>query len=466
MQQPEQQGVTADIVQISRRLCAIEILGGDAESSPQQLIQQRLTDARFSPPEIWQQAADALSQCEPNNEPQTTAFEEQAVCRAIEEFSRQYFLLTAEARRNRLNTLLKASTNFAALHWRVQRLSSAVEFQPAALKDLTVIQRKTALQLCRLFALPIGLAAAESREICRSICSTKNGSLEFKNIVVDLRYIPGWEDMIAQTGLEKKVHERSQRRRSGSGQPMTQQALQRAAKRKPTAPIPWKGLLVGVIVMIGILGRVATMDPFRPDTAYSSYNYRSTATSTPASTEAVSVFVPEIEQKTKPSYTSSRFPERLSTPSVFANERHRELRSLLREKVRSRLEKTSASQTPWNSGHLLRIINEALPDVASPKLLTEQPASPKPNPKPFEQPSDDTNALRIIQRHLETERLLQQLQPEPLPELTPEYRSPFRRPIRIPTPTPTEFGDAHVPELPGLPALDSSLFSLQTGSDD
>jgi hypothetical protein len=133
MQQQNKQLAPTGVIQTCRQHGALQILGGDDKLAGHQLVTRRLSDARFAPPEIWQQAADALSQ----NPRQHPGFEQLAVSKAIEEFSCQYFLLTPGARRRRSETLRIAATPYFHLTWRLQRLNAALDFDASLLTELS-----------------------------------------------------------------------------------------------------------------------------------------------------------------------------------------------------------------------------------------------------------------------------------------------------------------------------------------
>lgn len=480
MQRQNRQLPLTDAISRCRRQRAFEILGGDAEDSAVKLIAKRLTEARYAPPESWQHAADTLS----DNELRHPVFEQQAVARAIREFSCQYFLLTETARQSRAALLLEASAPFAALNWRMQRLNTAVAFRAASLTTLGQAQRTVALQLCRLFALPTDRAALEARAMCHSVCASRSSASQFLKIIAQLRGIPGLDGILATTSLEAKVRGRSQRSRSRSFRklPRIQQQRRRGSEPKPKAALP-RGLVIKLAVALCFIVRLAMSGSggSTPASYLPFSDYRAPTTSIPPLEYSASGLLFEREVQSRPNYVSPRFADSPSAPEVLSDNSMSELRKLLLEHDRRRAELLPNLETPWKPGLLLPYIDESLPDVASSELFAS-PSEPIPRGDNSTKPvsvSRETTAERIIQRHVEAERLLQHLRPEPLPDFAQEYQNPFSRLLpRRPTVngrsplaplTSPSVGSEHVPELsdlPGLPSAGSSLFSPQTGNDD
>lgn len=238
-----------NLVDLCRRACAMEILGGVAEVDGQQLVTERLRDSRFSPPELWQQAMDVIFAADAGH----PRFEQIALSRAIDEFARQYLLLTPAARMARNTELLRLTMPFPQLLWRLERLKQGVTFDASHLGRLDQATQKVAMTVLRLFCLSPEEAIRESRRQSRRICQSPHSVTQFLNGVAELNRVPGMAGILAKTPLVIKVRVVSQRPKPRLKQPRIQRELMRRNEGKPVGSWGAMNLVFLLAMLAGLL---------------------------------------------------------------------------------------------------------------------------------------------------------------------------------------------------------------------
>lgn len=444
MQQQYKQLAPTGVIQTCRQHCALQILSGDDKLAGHQLVTRRLSDARFAPPEIWQQAADALSQ----NPRQHPGFEQLAVSKAIEEFSCQYFLLTPGARRRRSETLRIAATPYFHLTWRLQRLNAALDFDASLLTELSPPQLLIGLRLRRLFALPLDQATSEARPLCHSICQSMQKSSEFRNTVTHLKGVAGFGGVLAKTNLVAKVRQQLQRV-SDRKHPRKHSRVQPQPNQGSQSQTSW--IVIAVIVVAAVGQGLKNRDGYAPRPSYQP--------PPPSASLPLVDFNGMTEREDRPEYVSPRFTDPHSTSEVFSNDANEVLRKVIQEYRDRASGFRDGPNSPWKVKTL-----PTLPQVSSPELF----AVPEP-PEAWTAPTNPA-AERILQRHADLERLMKQLQPLPgirtESPLSGDYQNSFDRLVpkspggqeRLPQPP-----SISIPKAPGVPP---SIFGPNSGKSD
>lgn len=252
-----QTSTNENLVDLCRFACAMEILGGVGEINGRQLVTDRLGDSRFSPPELWQQAMDVIVAADAEH----PRFEQIALSRAIDEFARQYLLLTPVARTARNTELLRLTRPFPQLSWRLERLMQGVTFDASQIGRLDPANQKIAMTVLRLFCLPPEEAIQESRRESRRICQSPHTVTQFLNGIAELNRVPGMAGILAKTPLVIKVRVVSQRPKRRLKQPRIQRELTRRNEGKPVGSWGSMNLVFLLAMLAGLLpalGRLAS----------------------------------------------------------------------------------------------------------------------------------------------------------------------------------------------------------------
>lgn len=290
MQIHNQDPAASDAVERCRRKCAVAILGGDDGQDVVPLVVSRLVDAQFSPPELWQQAIDAIVQ----GETEHPRFEQFVLSLAIDEFSRQYFLLTRIAREERFEALLFAARPFRQLTWRLERLRNALVFHRDLLGQLETDDHRVAITLCRLYCLPPDSAARETRREFHRICQSASLTNQFLNSAVAIKRVPGMTGVIEKTGLLEKIRSRAYQSKTTMREPRIQRQLNRTeagVSNNSWGAMNALFMLLTVGFVVVLLAQTGSQGP-EPAPNY---------------LQSKDLFSTQAEQKNAPSHVSSRF---------------------------------------------------------------------------------------------------------------------------------------------------------------
>ncbi len=462
------QSVEISLLNHSRRVCATEILGGDAKQDGHRLVIERLTNSRFVPPELWQQAMDAMVGADAEH----PRFEELVLSHAVDEFARQFFLLTPAARQTRLKELREDAVTFPHLKWRLDRLQAGIKLSSTALDDLQAGDHEIAVTICRLFCLTLGDASRETRLRCRSICGSTHDTARFLNGVAVLNRISGMQGILSKSTLVTRVRDRSRKPKTRLRQPRIQSELSRRAAGTPQSSWGSMNLLFLILMISGALAAISGGSNQNSPPSYQT-GYRS---------QAASLRSKQTNTLKPSTYVSPRFGNSAVPP--FSQPPQHELLRLLIDIRRENgtILDSDALDRILEQSQLSPDVRDALESLAELRRTGEALTSPK-EASSFdaEEVTDPDTASRSLknlsprtaerlfdrQAPQQSDDALSRMNLDPLPDVTKEYlrngkpKSIFDGPSTkrsTATDGTSDFGD--------LPSGGSSVFSSKTGQSN